>query len=66
MYELDLSKKLGDDIDHRIQRYTKCISKSTYNFVDWLKDDYRKKLRAYLREKFDEKFEEIHGRRPEE
>ena len=59
---LDLSKKLGDDIDHRIQRYTKCISKSTYNFVDWLKDDYRKKLRAYLRENFDEKFEEIHGR----
>lgn len=59
---LDLSKKLGDDIDYRIQRYTKCISKSTYNFVDWLKDDYRKKLRAYLRENFDAKFEEIHGR----
>ncbi|GAA3788919.1 DEAD/DEAH box helicase family protein [Corallibacter vietnamensis] len=59
---LDLSKKLGDDIDYRIQRYTKCISKSTFNFVEWLKEDYRKKLRAYLRNNFDEVFEVIHGR----
>ncbi|MCX7549682.1 DEAD/DEAH box helicase [Xanthomarina sp. F2636L] len=59
---LDLAKKLGDDIDYRIHRYTKCISKSTFNFVAWLKDDYRKKLRAYLRSNFDEVFEEIHGR----
>src|SRR5690606_27819883 len=29
---LALAKKLGDDIDFRINRYTKCISKSTYNF----------------------------------
>lgn len=61
-----LAKMLGDDIDHRIQRYTKCISRSTYNFVDWLTDDYRKKLRAYLRDNFDTMFEEIHGRPPEE
>lgn len=59
---LDLAKKLGDDIDYRIHRYTKCISKSTYNFVEWLKDDYRKKLRAYLRTNFDEVYEEIHGK----
>jgi superfamily II DNA or RNA helicase len=62
---LALMKLLGEDIDYRIQRYTKCISRSTYNFVDWLKDDYRKKLRAYLRENFDTMFEEIHGRLPE-
>jgi type I site-specific restriction endonuclease len=61
-----LAKMLGDDIDYRIQRYTKCISRSTFNFVDWLNDDYRKKLRAYLRDNFDAVFEEIHGRPPEE
>ncbi len=59
---LDLAKQLGDDIDYRIQRYTKCISKSTFNFVEWLKDDYRKKLRAYLRSNFDDVFLEVHGR----
>jgi len=60
-----LAKMLGEDIDHRIQSYAKCISRSTYNFLSWLKDDYRKKLNAYLREHFDTMFEEIHGRPPE-
>jgi len=59
---LGLAKMLGDDIDYRIGRYTKCISKSTFNFVEWLKNDYRLKLRAYLRENFDSAFEKIHGR----
>ncbi len=59
---ISLAKLLGDDIDFRIQRYTKCISKSTNNFVEWLKNDYRMKLRTYLRENFDRVFEEIHGR----
>ena len=63
---LALAKKLGDDIDFRIGRYTKCISKSTYNFVEWLKDDYRKKLNAYLRSNFDTVFEEIFGYPPED
>ncbi|GAA4296873.1 DEAD/DEAH box helicase [Aestuariibaculum suncheonense] len=63
---LGLAKMLGDDIDFRIQRYTKCISKSTYNFVEWLKDDYRKKLNSYLRNNFDTVFEDIHGYPPED
>jgi len=63
---LILAKELGDDIDHRIDKYTKCISKSTHNFVSWLKDDYRLKLRSYLRENFDTVFEEIHGHPPVE
>ncbi len=56
---LGLAKMLGDDIDYRIGRYTKCISKCTFNFVEWLKNDYRLKLRAYIRENFDTIFEEI-------
>jgi len=63
---LALAKKLGDDIDFRIGRYTKCISKSTYNFVEWLKGDYRKKLNSYLRTNFDKVFEEVHGYPPED
>lgn len=59
-----LAKKLGDDIDFRINRYTKCISKSTFNFVEWLKGDYRKKLNAYLRLNFDDVFETVHGYPP--
>lgn len=63
---LALAKLLGDDIDFRIKRYTKCISKSTFNFVEWLRGDYRKKLNSYLRTNFDEVFEQIHGFPPED
>jgi len=61
---LILAKKLGGDIDDRIHRYSKCICKSTHNFIEWLQDDYRKKLNSYLRNNFDEVFEEIHGHPP--
>jgi superfamily II DNA or RNA helicase len=60
-----LAKLLKQDIDNRIQVYAKCISKSTYNFLSWLKDDYQKKLNAYLRENFDTVFEDIYGHPPE-
>jgi hypothetical protein len=32
--------------------------------MDWLRDDYRKKLRAHLRENFDTIYEGIHGHPP--
>lgn len=63
---LGLAKMLKEDINQRIEIYAKCISKSTHNFIKWLKDDYQKKLNTYLRENFDEKFEEIHGYPPED
>ena len=50
---LFLMKLLNEDIDFRIHRYSKCISKSTHNFLEWLKEDYKKKLRSYLRQNFD-------------
>ncbi len=61
-----LAKLLGGDINNRIQTYAKCISRSTHNFLSWLKDDYQKKLNAYLRQNFDEVFEQIHGYPPED
>ena len=63
---LALAKLLKGDINQRIELYAKCISKSTHNFLKWLKDDYQKKLNSYLRTNFDEKFEEIHGYPPED
>ncbi len=63
---LALAKMLDDDIDHRIDHYSKCISKSTHNFLSWLRDDYKLKLRNYLRDNFDTIFEEIHGFPPED
>lgn len=63
---LGLAKMLGEDIDFRINRYTKCISKSTFNFVEWLKGEYRKKLNAYIRANFDEVFESINGYAPKD
>jgi type I site-specific restriction endonuclease len=63
---LALAKSLGDDIDQRIQTYAKCISKSTYNFVHWLKTDYRQKLNSYLRQNFETLYEEINGHPPED
>jgi hypothetical protein len=63
---LILAKKLGDDIDFRIERYSKCISKSTHNFISWLKNDYRLKLRSHLRENFDDIYEGIYGHPPVE
>jgi hypothetical protein len=63
---LILMNLLGEDINYRINQYIRCICKSTKNFIDWLNDDYRKKLRAYLLENFDQVFEQIHGYPPED
>jgi superfamily II DNA or RNA helicase len=63
---LNLAKLLAEDIDFRVDRYTRNISKSTPNFVEWLKEDYRKKLNAYIRKNFDDIYETIHGFPPED
>ena len=63
---LILAKHLGGQIDDRIHRYSKCISKSTHNFLQWLREDYRKKLNSYLRANFNEIYKEIYGFLPED
>ena len=57
---LNLVKELGDDIDHLIKRYSKCISKSTPNFLEWLTGDYKKRLRSYIRVNFDKVKTPVH------
>lgn len=51
---LILVKELNDDIDYVIKRYSKCISKSTDNFLDWLTQEYKKRLRTNIRVNFEE------------
>ena len=63
---LILANLLGDDIDYRVQQYLKCICKSTVSFTDWLKTDYRQKLRAFLLANFDNLYQEINGFPPED
>ena len=63
---LGLVKVLDQDIDIRINDYAKCISKSTHNFISWLREDYKKKLKSYIRANFDEVYKEINGVYPEE
>lgn len=43
-----LAKELVDDIAYRIRRYSYCISNSTKNYRDWLKEDYMRKLRLKI------------------
>lgn len=50
---LMLAKELNEDIDYIIKRYSKCISKSTNNFLDWLSEDYKKRLRTNIRNNFE-------------
>jgi NAD-dependent SIR2 family protein deacetylase len=59
---LTLMKLLNDDIEFRINRYSKCISKSTHNFLAWLKEDYKKKLRSFLRQNFDDIKSELNSK----
>lgn len=63
---LGLVKVLDQDIDIRINDYAKCISKSTHNFISWLREDYKKKLKSYIRANFDEVYKEIYGVYPED
>ncbi len=43
-----LAKELQEDIAYRIRRYSYCISNSTKNYRDWLKEDYMRKLRLRI------------------
>ena len=43
-----LAKELEEDIAYRIRRYSYCISNSTKNYRDWLKEDYKRKLRLRI------------------
>lgn len=49
---LDLVKMLEPDIKSRLKHYSYCISRSTESYLQWMKDEYTRKLQQVLRQKF--------------
>lgn len=47
-----LSRLLNDDISDRIKKYSYCIIKSTKNYVQWLEDDYKRRLSTMINQSF--------------
>jgi len=43
---LRLTNLLHHDIEYRINQYTHCTAKTTNNYVSWLIEDYKRKLRS--------------------
>ena len=53
-HAIELIDELEGDIEQRIRDYTKCISKTTDNYRQWLIDEYNRKLRQGLRVAFED------------
>ena len=45
---LELTNELDKEISWRIKQYAKCLGRVTKNYVEWLQDDYKIKLRLLL------------------
>ncbi|MFM7769676.1 MAG: DEAD/DEAH box helicase, partial [Bacteroidota bacterium] len=45
---LELVRALDEDIKSRLKQYSYCISKSTENYLNWLKEEYLRKLKQLL------------------
>jgi len=45
-----LAETLEKEILWRIKQYGKCLGKATKNYLDWLQEDYRDKLKAQIQE----------------
>ena len=50
-----LSRELEDDIESRVKYFTKCLSKSSKNYREWLMEDYKQKLALLIGKKYREK-----------
>ena len=51
---LDLMASLQEHIEHRLKHYTKCISKSTPNYLKYLIETYNRQLRQLLRDNLED------------
>ncbi|MFT5821838.1 MAG: superfamily II DNA or RNA helicase [Crocinitomix sp.] len=55
MYDgLMLLEELQDDIERRLKHYTKCITKATDSYLNWLKETYNRQLSQRIRQELDE------------
>lgn len=54
MYDgLLLLEDLQDDIERRLKHYTKCITKATDSYLNWLKETYNRQLSQRIRQELD-------------
>ena len=47
-----LAKQLKDEITYRVKQYSYCIMNNTKNYKEWLEEDYERKLRLSISQKF--------------
>ncbi len=47
-----LAKQLKDEISYRVLQYSYCIMNNTKNYKEWLEEDYERKLRLSISQKF--------------
>lgn len=47
---LELADLLEKEVQYRVKRFSYCISKSTKNYLDWMQEDYMRKLKQQLRQ----------------
>ena len=45
---LELTAELDKEIDWRIKQYAKCLGRVTKNYTEWLKEDYKSKLKILI------------------
>ena len=45
---LALTEELNKEIEWRIKQFAKCLGKVTKNYTDWLKEDYKNKLKILI------------------
>jgi superfamily II DNA or RNA helicase len=50
-----LAKKLKEEIEYRVRQYSYCIMNNTKNYKEWLQEDYERKLRLRISQKFADK-----------
>ncbi|MFN5621647.1 MAG: DEAD/DEAH box helicase [Flavobacteriales bacterium] len=48
----ELLKMLEPDIKSRVKHYSYCISRSTENYLQWMRDEYTRKLQQVLRQHY--------------
>jgi superfamily II DNA or RNA helicase len=49
---MELLKMLEPDIKSRVKHYSYCISRSTENYLQWMRDEYTRKLQQVLRQHY--------------
>ncbi len=45
---VELAELLKEEMDYRVRMYCRCLSKTSESYVNWLKEEYFKKLKAAL------------------